>query len=221
MTKSKYRDNRDWKNEYTKLYKKMVKCYLQPTILFETPKTYNEEGVAYKNNEIWYKFNIFTTKDVKNKTFHTKKIYIKDKKGAIDILYKYIILLKAIGSNKLNTYYCVYRMISDNFLLLNGIFDCNNENLDLISDKVYYIYNNDIKPDDSMVDKRNFCFKSDVINKKSKRTTIDNKKRGDKTFGKFCELYPKIDNKNILSYRLDVSEKQIGRLIDRYNKEMG
>lgn len=220
---TKYQNNKDWFSKMKDIKRDMISHNEKPNIIFETPKVY-KDGVAYKgkdgNSPIWYKWNLFTTKTSKNgKSFKSQKIVIKSNYGLFRILYKYAIMLKAIGSSKYNTYYCICNFIYNNTLIGKGRFMCNNKNNEIVVRIVKFVYKNEYKVDESLVDQRSFCIEEDIKNKRSVVTTIKNKNKGDETFGKFIELYNDCKNTSILAVKMKLSRREINNLVKRYKEE--
>lgn len=231
MKKSKYQSNDDWKKLGDSIYSNMVKQLKeQPKMIYESEKVY-VDGVAIKgkngNKDIWYRFNLFTTRSGRKKigdkkyekvNFVSNKIYCSNCISIIKILYKYSIMLKKCGSSLWNTKYCIVRFIEKNMLMLDGMFKCDAEHQRLIGRMVNRVYEReDLEVDSSLVDNRKFCIDKDNCdtNIRSKQQ----KTKGDLTYERFKEIYTEDMSKAILASRLKLSIKQISNLIKRYNEE--
>lgn len=122
--------------------------------LYETPKTFNSEGIAY-NDGSWLIYNTSRTKEGK----YRGKILCQNKEQVIKYVYGYICFLRKVGINwneEMEYYTICY--IKDKLTFPKGVFNCSKPNTRLIEQKVHTILNMEYEDVEcSRLDKRNFC----------------------------------------------------------------
>lgn len=97
------------------------------TPLYETPKVYDDQGVAY-NDGSWV---IYRT--VKNKTVN---IFCKTKNRLLRTFISYMDFLKLAGIDNASVMYLFTLIFMDRLKWYQGLFDCTNENKKWLQEKI-------------------------------------------------------------------------------------
>lgn len=178
-------NNFDNKEEWKKLLRQIYIDTLNNNIrvykdgLWETPKCYNEDGVAYNDNDRWYIYNIYR----KDKGKTRRKISCRTKKDVIDYTYNYALFLRKIGIHKNieYEYYLCYFLC--NILVFNkGVFSCNKDNKLVFANIIDVVMKKRISDIDmsSRKDDRKFCVSGTSKSEKMKKVREEVKNENDK-----------------------------------------
>lgn len=147
--------------------------------LYETPKSYDETGVAY-NNGNWLIFNTSRAYKHKDKVIYKDKVFCKDKDQVITDLYCYILFLRKIGIDtayEMN-YYTVAFLVKY-LRFYDKVFDCTRENQTKIGELCRTAVNKEPEEIDcdSRKDSRQFAFDPDRTRKMTPKGIIEWQKR--------------------------------------------
>ena len=156
--------------------------------LYETPKTFNQDGIAY-NDGSWLIYNTSRTKEGK----YRGKILCKNKEQVIKYIYGYMCFLRKVDIcwyEEMAYYTICY--IKDKLTFPKGVFSCTKPNVRLIENKVYTIMNKEYEDIDcSRQDKRRFCM--DPNKKKemslSDKVRLEQAERKKKTYDYIAKYY--------------------------------
>ena len=138
--------------EYPKKYRDRLIAHHDG--LYETPKTFNSDGIAY-NDGSWLIYNTYRSREGK----YRGKILCSKKKQVIEHIYGYICFLRKVGilwKDEMAYYTICY--IEDKLTFPKGVFGCTKPNLLLIERVVGTILNKEYEDVEcSRIDKRKFC----------------------------------------------------------------
>ena len=96
--------------------------------VYETPKSYGDDGVAY-NDGSWLIYNTGRTYKQEEKVIYKDKVFCQSKSQVVDDLYSYILFLRKIGIDvayEMN-YYAVAFLVKY-LRFYEGVFNCTAEN---------------------------------------------------------------------------------------------
>ena len=133
----------DWKRYRVELYGRLItgdqnggfderriayRVQDNPAGIYETPKSYDEDGVAY-NDGSWLIYN--TSRIIKKGGYalFKDKVFCKDKSQVIDDLYSYVLFLRKIGIEVVYemNYYAV-AFLTKYLRFYDGVFNCSMDN---------------------------------------------------------------------------------------------
>ena len=220
------KDKENWKR-YVKEYKNDLLFsikgdngkYIYPQMKYTTTLYESEKGQSIGNlyfnlEHNWFKFDtIYRTKSGKG-----IYIYISTKERMVRILYTFCRFQNLIGVTLKEelVYHCL-NFISDKMILPDGIFECNEENKQLLNKIAERILTTKCPEDiyQKLLDNRNFCIDSSRCKyEKSEMNKI--MKKGQRLYNNFMILKGYDSNKSIRKNAevLGVSKTSIQRFLE-------
>lgn len=158
-----------WLAGLSNLDKKVpLRVQRNPYGLYETPKEYDEDGIAY-NDGTWKVYNTCRVSSGRLR----RKIHCKNKDELIKHIYGYIIFLYYCGIPKEETLIYVVRFIIYKLTFNEGMFDCSKESKNLLKEKILGIYNSDVK--------HYYCYREDDRRYAVNPIYLRNRNKSDKT----------------------------------------
>ena len=195
------------------------RVYENKSGVFETPKTYNDDGVAYNDGD-WLIFNTSRTYKQNDTVVYKDKVFCKDKSQVITDLYSYILFLRKVGIDVVYemNYYAVAFLVKY-LRFYDKVFDCTPENQKKIGELCQAV--NKKKPEEidceSRKDTRQFAFDPEMTHKMTPSEIIKwqnkiEKQITDEQIKKWYDPKPSLrDNLKILKEH-GVKIRSVGRL---------
>lgn len=178
----------DWKRYRVELYGRLItggqnggfdarkiayRVQDNPAGIYETPKSYNEDGVAY-NDGSWLIYN--TSRIIKKggNLLYKEKVFCKDKSQVVDDLYSYVLFLRKIGievAYEMN-YYAV-AFLTKYLRFYDGVFNCSMDNKKKVGELCRSAINKEPEEIDCItrLDPREFALDPDMIKRIKKGKT--------------------------------------------------
>ena len=170
----------DWKRYRVELYGRLItsgqtggfdarkiayRVQDNPAGIYETPKSYDVDGVAY-NDGSWLIYN--TSRIIKKggNALYKDKVFCKDKSQVIDDLYSYALFLRKIGIEAVYemNYYAV-AFLTKYLRFYDGVFNCTWDNKKKVDELCRSAINKEPEEIDcnTRIDTRKFALDPDLV----------------------------------------------------------